>query len=95
MSRLRVTMKLYLVETHHIFQQGFAIGRAQQCHRVAESHGKVEFDEANEIAATSAAIAVEEIFGGVHQKAGLLFGVQRAQSHEPPAGDAPGGFPIL
>ena len=42
-----------------------------------------------------AAVAVEKVFSGVHQKTGLLFGVQRAQSHEPPAGNAPGGLPIL
>ena len=95
MSRLRVTMKLYLVETHHIFQQGFAIGGSEKCHRITKSHGEVEFDEANEIAATSAAIAVEKILGGVHQETGLVLGVQRTQSHQSPAGDAAGGFPIL
>src|SRR6266852_8982383 len=71
------------------------MGGAEKCHRITKSHGEVEFDEANEIAATSAAIAVEEVLGRVHQKAGLLFRVQRAQSHEPPAGDAPDGFPVL
>src|SRR5216684_4059806 len=71
------------------------MGGAEKCHRITKSHGEVEFDEANEIAATSAAIAVEKILGRVHQEAGLVIGVQRTQSHQSPAGDAADGFPIL
>jgi hypothetical protein len=71
------------------------MGGAEKCHGITKSHGEVEFDEANEIAATSAAIAVEKILGRVHQEAGLVIGVQRTQSHQSPAGDAADGFPIL
>jgi len=38
----------------------------------------VELSEADHIAATTAAVAEEEILVGVHQKAGLVVGVQRA-----------------
>jgi hypothetical protein len=41
---------------------------AEQRHGLAESHVVVEFDEANHIAAATAAIAVEKILGWVHHK---------------------------
>src|SRR5260370_23847091 len=71
------------------------MGGTEKGQRIKKSNGEVEFDEANEIAATSAAIAVEKILGRVHQEAGLVIGVQRTQSHQSPAGDAADGFPIL
>src|ERR1019366_4308852 len=38
---------------------------------------------------------VEQVPGWVHQKTGLVVAVQRTQSHEPPAGNAPGGVFML
>jgi hypothetical protein len=89
-------MELHLVEARHILQQRSTLaGAAEQRHRFAESHVVVEFDEANNIAAAAAAIAVEQVLDRIHQETGLVLEVQWAQPHEPPAGDAPGGFPIL
>ena len=39
----------------------------------------VQFSEANHVTAAATAIAVEQALVGVHQKAGLVIGVQRTQ----------------
>jgi len=53
----------------------------EQRHRLAEAHLVVQRDEADEIAVTAAAIAVEQILERVHQETGLVLEVQRAQAH--------------
>jgi hypothetical protein len=55
----------------------------------------VELGEADHIAATTAAVAEEEILVGVHQKAGLVVGVQRAQPQEATEANGPGLLPIV
>jgi hypothetical protein len=55
----------------------------------------IEFGEANDVAAAAAAVAVEEIFVGVEQKAGLVVGVQRTQPQEAAEADGPGLLPTM
>jgi len=55
----------------------------------------VEFDEANDVAAAAATIAVEQVLAGVNEKAGLMVSVQRTQSQETPEPDGPGLLPIV
>src|SRR5215472_1667882 len=89
-------MKLYLIKARHIWQQRPTSGGApEQGHRFAEAHIVVQLDEADEIAATAAAIAVEQVLDRVHQEAGFVIEVQRAQSHQPPARNAPRWLPTL
>jgi hypothetical protein len=89
-------MELDLIEVRRIFeQQSTSAGSAEQRHGFSESHVVVELDEADEIAAASAAIAIKQVLDGVHQKAGLAVGVQGTQSHQPSARDASSGFPTL
>src|SRR5262249_58771870 len=77
-------MELYLIKARHIWQQRPTSGGApEQRHRFAEAHIVVQLDEADEIAPTAAAIAVEQVLDRVHQEAGLVIEVQRAQSHQP------------
>ena len=49
--------------------------------RLRELHLVIEFGKANHVAAAATAVAVEQVFVGVHQKARLVIGVQRTQSH--------------
>ena len=55
----------------------------------------VELDEANDVAAATAALAVEQVFAGVNEKAGLMVGVQRTQSQETAEADGPSLLPIV
>jgi hypothetical protein len=48
----------------------------------------IEFGKANHVAAAAAAVAVEQAFEGVHQKAELVVSVQRTQAHKASAADA-------
>src|SRR5438105_2956293 len=55
----------------------------------------VEFDEANDVATATAAIAVEQVFVGVNEKAGLMVGVQRTKPQEAAEADGPRLLPIV
>ena len=55
----------------------------------------IEFGEANHVPAAAAAIAVEEVFVGVHQEAWLVISVQRAQPHQSTAAEGPRRLPIM
>ena len=55
----------------------------------------IQLGEADHIAAAAAAIAVEQVLVGIDQKARFVIGMQRAQSHQSAAADAPGRLPIL
>src|SRR5215831_11358116 len=89
-------MELYLIKARHISQQRpTSAGAPEQGHRLAEAHLVVQLDEADEIAATAAAIAVEQVLDRVHQEAGLVVEVQRAQSHQPPSRNTARWLPTL
>src|SRR5215831_20700739 len=91
-----MTIELYLIKPRHIWQQRPTSGGApEQRHGLPEAHIVLQLDEADEIAATAAAIAVEQVLERVHQEAGLVVEVQRAQAHQPPARNAARGFPTL
>jgi hypothetical protein len=62
---------------------------------LSESQVVILLGKADDVAAAPASIAVEQVLAGVHEKTRATIGMQRAQSHQPPAGDASGGFPIL
>ena len=55
----------------------------------------LEFNEANHVAATAAAVAIEQTLAGVHQKAGLAIWVQRAESQHSAAAELTRRLPIL
>ena len=55
----------------------------------------IEFGEANHVSAATTAVAVEQVFAGVHQKAWLVICVQRAQSHQSAAAELPRRLPIM
>ena len=55
----------------------------------------IEFDEANDVAAATATIAVEQVLAGVNEKAGLMIGVQRTQPQETAEADGAGLLPIV
>src|ERR1700730_672170 len=55
----------------------------------------VEFDEANDVAAAAATIAVEQVLAGVNEKAGLMVGVQRTKPQEAAEADGPSLLPIV
>jgi hypothetical protein len=89
-------MELYLITARHIWQQIPASGPPpEQGHRFAEAHIVVQLDEADEIAATAAAIAIEQVLERVQLETGLVVEVQRAQSHQPPARNAARWLPTL
>jgi hypothetical protein len=52
----------------------------------------VEFDEANDVATATAAIAVEQVFVGVNEKAGLM--VRRAADKAPGSGRSRWAAPV-
>lgn len=54
----------------------------EQRQRLWEVHLVIQFGEANHVAAATAAVTVEQVLVGIHQKTGLMIFVQRAQSHE-------------
>ena len=55
----------------------------------------VEFDEANHVATATTAIAVEQVFVGVHEKARLMVGVQRTKPHQSAEAEGPRRLPIV
>jgi hypothetical protein len=54
-----------------------------------------EFDETDDIAAAATAIAVEQAFDRIYQQTRPAVSVQRTQSYQTPASDAPGWLPML
>src|ERR1700694_1222048 len=91
-----MTMELNLVELDHVAQQRVhARPAAQERDRLTEWHAVIQLGEADHIAATSAAIAVEQVFVRVEKETRFAIGMQRAQSHESAASDAPHQLPIL
>jgi hypothetical protein len=55
----------------------------------------IEFDEADDVAAATTAVAVEEILLRVHQQAGFVIWVQRTQPQEAAEADGPGLLPTM
>jgi hypothetical protein len=91
-----MTMELNLVEPDHIAQQRVqARPTAQKRDRFSEGHAVIQFGEADHIAATSAAVTVEQVFVRVEKETRLVISMQRAQAHESAASDAPHWLPIL
>src|SRR3974390_210092 len=91
-----MTMELNLIELDHVAQQRvFAQPAAQERNGFTERHAVIQLGEADHIAAAPAAIAIEQTLARVHQETGFAVGVERANSHQPPASNASGGLPIL
>ena len=55
----------------------------------------VEFGEADHVASGSTAVAIEQILGGIHEKAGFVILVKRAQPHPSAAAQLPRRPPIM
>ena len=55
----------------------------------------IEFCEANHIPTAATAVAVEEIFVGIHQETWLVISVQRAQPHPSAGTEGPRRLPIM
>ena len=55
----------------------------------------IEFREANHVSAAATAVAVEEIFVGVHQEAWFVVSMQRAEPHPSAAAEWPRRAPIM
>ena len=55
----------------------------------------IELREANHIPAAATAVAIEEVFVGIHQEAWFVIFVQRAQSHPSAATEWPCRVPIM
>src|SRR6478736_1406436 len=55
----------------------------------------IEFDKTEDVSAASTAIAIEQAFVCIHQKAGLAVWVQRTQSHPSVSGELSNRPPIL
>src|SRR6266849_10929567 len=68
---------------------------AQQRQSLRELHLMIEFDKANHITATTATVAVKQVFVGVNEKAGLVVGVQRTQPQKAAEADRPGLLPTM
>ena len=54
-----------------------------------------QFGEANHVAAAATVVAIEQILISVHQKAGFVIVVERAQPYPSAAAEPPGGSPIV
>lgn len=68
---------------------------AEQCHCLRESHLVINLGKANDVSATSTAVAVEQAFAGVDHEAGTMILMQGAESHPPAAAQLPHRAPIL
>ena len=55
----------------------------------------IEFREANHVPAAATAVAVEEVFVGIHQEAWFVISMQRAQPHPSAAAEWPRRVPIM
>ena len=98
--RLRVAIELLLVESSSPLEHGGRIGgRNALPLEIGEAlvKGQVlrQLDEANQIAALAAAVAVEEIFSGVDIERRPGFPVQGTESHDLAAATHRAGGPIL
>src|ERR1035438_8514773 len=67
----------------------------QERYGLGKLHLMIEFGEADDVAAATAAVAVEEILLRVHQQAGFVVRVQRTQSQEAAEADGPGLLPTM
>src|SRR5947209_19001750 len=91
-----MTIELNLVEPDHIGQQRVhARPAAQERDRLTEWHAVIQLGEADHIAATSTAIAVEQVLVRVEKETRFAISMQRAQPHESATSDAPDRLPIL
>ena len=81
---LRMEMELKSVEGGRLLQQlGHRSGRYflfKECDGLAERQMEVELDKANQIATLAAAVAVEQILGGIDVKRRTSLLVQRTQA---------------
>ena len=72
--RFRMTMELKLIKGGRLLQQsGSGSGRQflfQMRHALAERQIEEELDKADQVAATAAAVAIEQIFGGIDVEGG-------------------------
>jgi glycine cleavage system regulatory protein len=55
----------------------------------------MDLGKANDIAATAAAVTIEQALVGIHQEAGLVIGVKRTQSHPSTTTKSPRWPPMM
>src|ERR1039457_5250168 len=68
---------------------------AKQHQGLRKLHLVIELREANHVPAAATAVAVEKIFGGIHQEAWLAISMQRAQPHPSATAEWPCRVPIM
>lgn len=88
-------MELGAVESYGIIQQTGGGMTAQMRDGFWEGEVVIELDQADEIAAASAAVAIEQIFAGVDPEGRPGFGMQRTQPGHLAAGAAPARLPVV
>src|SRR5215471_1425959 len=84
---LGVAIELVLIESGGLLQHGGRVGvRSTELFEISKAFAKGQMagqlNEAQKIAALTAAVTVEEIFAGVDIKRGSGFRMQRTESHE-------------
>lgn len=95
-DRLVIALQLNAAEIDDCIQQRRqAAPLPQQRDGLREVHLVIELGETNHIAATPAAIAIEQVLVAIYQETGLVIGVQRAQPHPPATAEHAGRLPIL
>ena len=67
----------------------------QPCHGLRELHLVIELREANHVPAAATAVAVEEIFVGIHQETRFVIFMQRTEPHPSAAAEWPHRAPIF
>jgi hypothetical protein len=67
----------------------------QQRKCLREVHLAIEFHKADQVTAAATAIAVEQVFDGIQQKARFAIRVQRTQAHHPAETESPHRLPIM
>jgi hypothetical protein len=67
----------------------------QQRQGLRKPHLMVELGKANHVSAAATAVAVEQIFAGIHQEAWFAISVQRAQPHPSATAERPSRVPIV
>ena len=89
-------MQLDSIETCHLLQQRLGTSPlAQQRQGLRELHLVIEFRKANHVPAAATAVAVEEIFVGIHQEARFVILMQWTEPHPSATAKWPCRGPIM
>jgi hypothetical protein len=93
---LAVAVQLHAIEIgSSLYQRRQASPLVQQRHRRQELHVAIVLDKANHVTATATAVAIEQALRGIHQEAGFVIAVQRAQSYQSTPAQLSGRLPIM